>query len=83
MQKKSIDKLDQIVSTDQIVSAQPRLVPQEKGQLTRARIWGATICVNYVKKWVKVVLIKQATGDETLEAKHAFEHQCATCGVNR
>ena len=32
-----------IVYTDQLVSAQPGLVPQEKGSATRARILGATI----------------------------------------
>ena len=77
-----INKPGQTVGTDQIVSAQPGFFPQEKGQLTRARIWGATIFVDYATKWVKVVLMKQATGDETLEAKHAFEHDCATRGVN-
>ena len=34
-----ITKPGQLVGTDQIVSAQPGLVPQEKGQMTRARIW--------------------------------------------
>ena len=29
------------------MSAQPGLVPQEKGQVTRARIWGATVFVDY------------------------------------
>ena len=34
------------VCTDQLVSAQPGLVPQEKGSPTRACIWGATIFVD-------------------------------------
>ena len=38
-----ITKPGQRVGTDQIVSAQPGLFPQEKGQMTRARIWGATV----------------------------------------
>ena len=33
----------QRIGTDQIISAQPGLVPQEKGQMTRARVWGATV----------------------------------------
>ena len=42
--------------------------------MTRARIWGATIFVDYATKWVKVHLMQQATGDETLDAKEGFEH---------
>ena len=38
-----ITKPGQRVGTDQIVLAQPGLVPQEKVQMTRARIWGATV----------------------------------------
>ena len=38
------------IGTDQIVSAQPGLVPPEKGQMTRARIWGAAIFVDYATK---------------------------------
>ncbi|KAL7531514.1 hypothetical protein ACHAWF_003797, partial [Thalassiosira exigua] len=49
----------------------------EKGRLTRARIWGATIFVDYATKWIKVHLMQDATGDSTLEAKNAFEHSCA------
>ena len=35
-----------MVYTNQLVSAQPGLVPQEKGSPTRARIWGANIFVD-------------------------------------
>ena len=55
------------------MSAQPGLVPQEKSQMTRASIWGATVFVDYASRWVKVHLMKDATGDSTLEAKNAFE----------
>ena len=71
----------QTVSTDQMVSAQPGLVPQEKGKLTRARVWGATIFVDHATKWIKVHLMQSDTGDETLDAKESFEHACHTCGV--
>ena len=37
-----ITKPGKRVGTDQIVSAPPGLISQEKGQMTRARIWGAT-----------------------------------------
>ena len=49
------------VCTDQLVSAQPGLVPQEKGSLTRARIWGATIFVDAATDWIKVCLMRDAT----------------------
>ena len=43
LQSADITKPGKRVGTDQIVSAQPGLVPQEKDQITRARIWGATV----------------------------------------
>ena len=61
--------------------AQPGLVPQEKGQMTRARIWGSTIFVDYDSRWVKVHLMQDATGDSTLEAKNAFERYFMTINV--
>ena len=76
-----ITKPGQRVDTDQIVSAQPGLVPQEKGQITRACIWGATVFVDYASRWVKVHLMQDATGDSTLEAKNAFEGDCMTRNV--
>ena len=76
-----ITKPGQRVGTDQIVSAQPGLVPQEKGQMTRARIWGATVFVDYASRWVKVHLIQDATGESTLEAKNDFERDCMTRNV--
>ena len=41
--RSDINKLGQLVGTDQIVSTQYGLVPQEKVSMTRARIWGATV----------------------------------------
>ena len=58
------------------MSAQPGLVPQEKGQMTRAGIWGATVFVDYASRWVKVYRMQDATGESTLEAKNAFERDC-------
>ncbi|KAL7505265.1 LOW QUALITY PROTEIN: hypothetical protein ACHAXN_002766, partial [Cyclotella atomus] len=66
---------------DQIVSAQPGLVPQYKGQLTRARIWGCTVFVDYATSLVNVVLMRDLRGDLTLEAKREFKDKCATKGV--
>lgn len=82
LQHKSISTPGQTVGTDQIVSAQPGLVPQWKGKLTRSRIWGATIFVDYATKWVKVHLMTEATGAETLAAKKSFEHASSIRGVH-
>ena len=49
--------------------------------MTRARIGGATIFVDYATKWIKVHLMTDASGDSTLEAKNSFEQNCATRGV--
>ena len=68
----------QTVGTDQLVSAQPGLVPQERGKLTRARIWGATIFIDYASRWVNVQLMQDATGESTMDAKQAFEQASAT-----
>ena len=73
-----ITKPGKQVGTDQIVSAQPGIVPQEKGQMNRARIWGATVFVDYASRWVKVHLMQDATGDSMLEAKNYFERDCIT-----
>ena len=53
-----IIKPGQRVGTDQIVSAQPGLVPQEKGQMTRARIWGATVFVDSATRGLKYISCK-------------------------
>ena len=63
----------QRIGTDQTLSAQPGLVPQEKGQMTRACFWGATVFVDYASRWVKLHLMQDATGDLTLESNNAFE----------
>ena len=76
-----IEKPAQRVGTDQIVSAQPGLVPQEKGQMNRSSIGGATVFVDYDSRWVKVHPMQDATGDSTLEAKNAFEQDCMTRNV--
>ena len=49
--------------------------------MTRDRIWGATIFVDYASRWVKVHLMQYTTGDSTLEAKNAFEQYFMTRNV--
>ncbi len=77
----ALSKPGQTVGADQLVSAQPGLVPQEKGSLTRAPIWAATVFVNYYTKYIYASLMVDQTAETTLEAKHAFEHFSATRNV--
>ena len=61
------------VSVDQIVSAQPGLIPQMSGFLTSDRLWGATTFVDHVSDYVYVHLMKNFSIEETLSAKASFE----------
>ena len=54
------------VCTNQLVSAQPGFVHQEKGSPTRARIWWATIFIDCATDWIKVCLMQEATRDTML-----------------
>ena len=60
------------VSVDQIVSAQPGLVPQMPGFLTSKRLWGAATFVDHVSDYVYEHLMRDLTLDETLLAKEAM-----------
>lgn len=50
--------------------------------MTRARIWAATVFVDYVTGYIHVGLMTDQSGDQTLQCKHDFEHKCATRGVD-
>ena len=78
---KTLPSLGSELAQIRFVSAKPGLVPQEKGQMNRACIWGATVFVDYDSRWVKVHLMQYATGDSTLEANNAFERDCMTRNV--
>ena len=78
---KDISQPGETIGCDQLISAQPGLVPQSKGLLTRARIWAATIYIDYVTGYVHVGLMQDQSGDSTLQSKHDFEHLCATRDV--
>ena len=58
------------------MSAQPGIFFLEKGSMTRAHIWGATVFEDYDKHWVKVHIIQDISGDYTLKAKEYFERDC-------
>ncbi|KAL7464587.1 hypothetical protein ACHAXS_004925 [Conticribra weissflogii] len=81
LQGASLTKPGQTVGADQLISAQPGLVPQEKGSLTRDRIWAATVFVDFFTWFVYVSLMTDQTAETTLEAKHSFEHFAATRDV--
>ena len=61
------------VSVDQIISAQPGLIPQMSGFLTNKRLWGCTTFVDHVSDFVYVHLMRDLTLSETLIAKAAWE----------
>ena len=54
------------VSVDQIVSAQPVLIPEMPGFLTSKILWGATTFVDNVSDYVYVYIMRDLTLDETL-----------------
>ena len=66
------------VSVNQLVSAQPGLIPQVSGTLTSARIMGATVFVDHATQFIYAHLMKDLTQDSTIEAKAAFEKLMAT-----
>jgi len=70
------------ISIDQLVSAQPGLIPQMSGFLTNQRIWGATVFIDHVSDYVYVFLMRDLTLDETLLAKTSFERHAQDGGVN-
>jgi hypothetical protein len=77
----SIQKPDQTkpgdgVSVDQIISAQPGLIPQMVGFLTSKRIWGCTTFIDHISNYIYVYLMKDFTTIETLLAKLAFKKSC-------
>jgi hypothetical protein len=65
------------VSVDQIISAQPGLIPQMAGFLTSKQIWGCTTFVDHIINYIHFHLMKDFTTMETLLAKLTFEKLCA------
>ena len=65
---------------DQIVSAQPGLIPQMSGFLTNRRIWSYTTFCDHVSDFVYVHLMRDFTIVETLLAVKAFEKMLAKAG---
>jgi hypothetical protein len=68
-------------STDQLVSAQPGLIPQISGKLTHQRVNGSTIFVDHFSDHVYAYLMRDLTLDETIAAKHGYEHFLHSHGI--
>ena len=66
---------------DQLVSAQPRLIPQSSVKVTRSRIWAATVFVEHFTNFLYVHLMRYSTLESTLESKDTYENLCDTNGV--
>ena len=62
------------VSIDQILSAQPGLVPQMSGYLTSDRIWGITLFLDHATYNTYGHLMRSLDLDETLGSKKSFEN---------
>jgi hypothetical protein len=60
-------------SVNQIVSAQPGLIPQMAGFLASDRIWGTTNFCDHASNFVYVQLMRNFTLEETLLANRAYE----------
>jgi hypothetical protein len=69
-------------SMDQMVSAQPGLIPQMSGRLTNLQIMGATVFVDHYSDHIYVYLMKDLTLSKTLMEKHAYECFLASLGVD-
>ena len=69
-------------SIDQLVSAQPGLVPRISGRHTRQRIYAATVFLDHYSDFSYTHLCVSTSQDETLKAKAAYEKLAATHGVS-
>ena len=68
------------MSVDQIVSAQPVLIPQMSGFLTNQRLGGASTFVDHVSNYVYVHLMRDLSRTETLLSKSSMEKVMAQAG---
>ena len=68
-------------SVDQLVSAQPGLVPRISGRHTRQRISAATCFLDHYSDFSYTHLCTSTTQEETLAAKAAYEKLAASHGV--
>jgi hypothetical protein len=71
----------EIVSVDQLKSPTPGLIAQITGALTTKRYEYATVFVDNYSGYSFVFLQKTSSGEETLQAKEAFERLCKANGI--
>ena len=69
------------VSIDQLVVAQPGLVPRISGRHNNSRICGATGFFDNHTGYSFSSLQTYLDGEQPLATKHAFESHAETCGV--
>ena len=72
--KSTDDALGKQASMDQMVSAQPGLIPQMSGRLTNLKIMGKTIFVYHFSNHVYAYLMKDLTLSETLMLMKSIWH---------
>ena len=60
LRKEDLINPGQCVGVDQMISAQPGLIPQEKKNLTRARIWACTVFMDYYNGYVFAASVDSA-----------------------
>jgi hypothetical protein len=80
--KPSDDAPGKRASVDQLVSAQPGLIPHRSGSLTNLRMLGATVFVDHYSDHTYVYLMRDLILGETLMAKHAYEKFLALLGID-
>ena len=73
IRSKRDDKPGARVSVDQLISAQPGLVPQTGGTLKRSRIHCSTIFIDHLTSFAFSFLQRSTGHEETLDAKASFE----------
>ncbi len=82
IRKESNNAPGKCISLDQLVSAQPGLIPQMAGFLTNLPIWRATVFVDCFSDYVYVALMQDLGLDKTLLARSAFERLANEGGVS-
>ena len=66
---------------DQVVSAQPGLMPAMSGHLANFRVTAAAVFADHFSDFACAHLMKSAAQEETPQAKLAFKKLAETCGI--
>ena len=62
-----------VTSIDQMVSAQPGIIPQVTGCLTHVIFWESTVFVDHYSYYCYTHLMRGASAEETLWEKEVYE----------